>query len=797
MTPGHVLVFLAFAASLAATVLLGRDYLYEEERFAGYVPPLVGATAALLTTSLAYLTYQFVVTDYSNAYVWNNTADYLPLLYRLTGVYAGNEGSVLLWATLAAIVAFWAARLRGVVGRDRKLVQGLTMGIVTYFVGMLLAQSPFDTVGQEFPQAAADFVPATGRGLNPLLVDPYMAIHPPVMFVSYALLTMPFAIGAAHFVSLLRGHGGLFENWFGSVLRWLRIAWLFLTGAVALGALWSYTVLGWGGIWAWDPVETAIFIPWLFLTATLHAVTNYRPSRNYTVLAPAMTAAVFALAIYTTSVVRSGVFRSVHSFAEDGIGLSLLVLMGVTSALGVVVPLAYWFLQQDDEEETSGDESMISRSNLLHLAVLMLGTLAFVSIWGLTFPLLRDLTTGIEVEVNAKYYNLWSYPVVLVTMLLLGFYMDYDVEGRKRSLTALGIFTGATLLGALFAPTEAWRLASVSSNDALVYRLVGNASALSVVPPATYVCIAVLKRGLDRIPGTKRDFQLKELGITFIHLGVAILIVSLAFTYLFTAQSSVIVQDARADTTAHRVPNSEYAVQATSYSETTLPKNPDPRQSALSSQQALSRGSSMNGTVRSIHGTVTAIRRGPQATVVQLDNSGLWVGLTGQSQDNVTFSRGEEIVAKGVVMWNYVPQTEAVVLTDARNVGPVSNPPPTLDTTRVEVKSLDLRVYRNEEQIAAGTVGERQYLKQGNMEVRDVLIDRGLTHDTYVIAALNDGTASLTVKRIPLMTPIRLSVALLLVGMTLVLLFDPVHGLRTMSVRSSKTTAQLDKQTSD
>ncbi|WP_433627066.1 cytochrome c biogenesis protein CcsA [Halomicrococcus sp. NG-SE-24] len=794
MTPGHVVVLLALGTSVAATVLLGRDYVRDEERFVDYVPALVGATAALLATALSYLTYQFVTTDYSNAYVWNNTADYLPLLYRITGVYAGNEGSVLLWATLASTVAFWATRVRGLAGRDRKLVQGITLSIVAYFGVMLVVQSPFDTVADSFPQAAAGFTPTAGRGLNPLLVDPYMAIHPPVMFVAYALLTVPFAIGSAHFVSLLSGRDGLFENWYGSVLRWLRVSWLFLTAAVALGALWSYTVLGWGGIWAWDPVETAILVPWLFLTATLHAVTNYRPGRNYTVLAPAMTSTVFALAIYTTSVVRSGVFRSVHSFADGGIGASLLVLMGVTAALGVFVPLAYWFTL---DGEPAGDGDWLTRTNLLHLAVLALGTLAFVSIWGLTFPLLRDLATGIEVEVNPKYYNLWSYPVVVVAMLLLGFYMDFDVEGRKRSLTALGVFSVATVAAAFVVPTPAWRLASVSASDALVYRIVGNASALSVVPPVLYVCIAVVKRALDRIPGTPRRFQLKEVGITFVHVGVAILVVSLAFTYLFTAQSSVIIQDARQGSSVKQVQGSEYAVQAVGYSESTLPKNPDPRQSALSTREVESKGQSLNGSVETIHGTVTEIRRGPRATVAQLDGSGVWVGLTGQNRSAADLSKGQEIVAKGAVMWNYVPQTDVVVLTDVEHVGPVSNPPSTLDLTRVEKKSVNLRVYRNDELVAAGNAGQRRYVKQGGMQVRDVLIDRGLTHDTYVIAALNDGTASLTVKRIPLMTPIRAGVALLLVGMFLVLLFDPDHGLAAESLRSSATAPQNDTSTSD
>ncbi len=273
-----------------------------------------------LVTALLYLTYQFVTTDYLNGYVWSNTADYLPILYRVTGVYAANGGSVLLWAAIAGGVALWAASTRGFEERSTKLVQGLVVGFVTYLTGMLVIESPFAAVWTATDRVPPGVVPEAGRGLNPLLVDSFMTIHPPVMFASYALITMPFAIGVAHFVSAMRGDGGHFEAWYSSVTRWLRVSWIFFTAAVALGAFWSYTVLGWGGIWAWDPVETAILVPWLFVTGTLHAVMDYRPGRRYTVLAPAMTAVSLALAVYSTSVVRSDVFRSVHSFATGGIG---------------------------------------------------------------------------------------------------------------------------------------------------------------------------------------------------------------------------------------------------------------------------------------------------------------------------------------------------------------------------------------------------------------------------------------------------------------------------------------------
>ncbi|WP_158059500.1 cytochrome c biogenesis protein CcsA [Halorussus halophilus] len=800
MTPGTIILLLAFLALVSTTAILTRGYVADNDQYLDYVKPLLGGAVVLLSSALLHLTYQFVRTDYSNAYVWHNTADYLGLLYRLTGVYAGNEGSILLWATIVSFVALAAVLFRGIDSRGGKLVQALTVGIVTYFTGMLLLRSPFAPVGNEFPNAPAGYVPTSGQGLNPLLVDPYMAIHPPVMFASYALLTMPFAIGAAHFISLLRGNGGLFSTWIGSVTRWLRLSWLFLTAAVALGGLWSYTVLGWGGIWAWDPVETAILIPWLFLTATLHAVTRYRPNGDYQILAPAMTATTFALAVYTTSVVRSGVFRSIHSFASGGIGVSLLVLMGITVVLGVIIPFGYWLFQDGDERQRDGE--WITRSNLLHGAVLLLGLLTFVSLWGLTFPVLRDAITSIEVSVEPRYYNLWSFPFVIATMLLLGFYMDFDVEDRRRSLVGLGVFTAGTVVAAFVAPSDAWRLASTSPSGSFFYTIIGSVSALAVLPPVAYVCLSMLKRASVRIPAAAgRHAKLKETGITTIHIGVALLVLSLPLMYLLGGQASVMatgIGSGAVDSSKKPIAGTDYSIRVLGYSSSEFPRNPAVESYALSPRNIISRGESLNGTVQTVYGTVTNVRQGQRATVVQIDNSSVWVGLPNANESSVSVQQGQRIVAKGRLMWDFVPSADAMVLSRPSMMGSVQSPPESVVPTRVKAKGVSMAVYRGGNEVTSGVAGQRRYVQQGGMQVRDVIIDRGLISDTYVIVGVSDGTASVTVKRIPMMTVMRLAILMLLVGMSLVLLYDPAHGVRSnVRTRGSENAASTDTEPSD
>lgn len=798
---GTALLVSALVSGLAATGLLLRGYLRRDQTYDDAVTPLIGVTAGSLTLALVYLTYLFVVTDYTVAYVYSNTANYIPLLYRITGVYAGNEGSILLWAALAAVVSLWAAHVRGFETPDGKLVQAITIGVVTYFAGMLVVDSPFTPIGEAVAEMGGGSVPLDGTGLNPLLIDPYMAIHPPVMFIAYGLMTMPFAVGVTHFVSTLRGDGGVFAEWIGSITRWVRVSWLFLTAAIILGSLWSYRVLGWGGIWAWDPVETAVLIPWIFLTATLHAVLNYRSQSTYATLAPAMTAATLALIVYATAIVRSGVFRSVHSFADGGIGSALLILLAATLVLGIGLPLGYWLIREpsDSADET---QSWITRSNLLHLAVLGIGLLGFISVWGLTFPVLSNYTTGIEVELTSIYYNLWSYVILLAVLLALGFYMDYDIEGRRRALVSLGVFSVATLVAALIAPTETWMLAETGANDVLFYRLIGSASILSIIPPAAYVSLTVIKRALELIPNSSnRHFQLKQTGITLVHVGFVLLIVSVSFSYIFTTESSVIVDDAEReaaleDPPIHEVSGSAYAVEVTDYEEYQRPTDPDIGNVALSVEQVTDRGQSIHETVQPVYGTVTQVNQGPEATIVQLDGSSIWIGVIGEGHEELNIVEGQQLVGVGYVMWDYLPemsQTDAVIVTEPQNVGTATNPPESLDQTRVIGSSVGLTVYEDGDRIASGDAGQERYTQQGGMEVRNVFVDRGATHDTYVIAAVDDGTASLTLRQIPLMNLMRVSALILLVGMMLVLLFDPAYGL----VPRFRHSPNADRVTSD
>jgi len=279
-----VIAVAAFTSVLAAALLL-YGYLRQTNEFRRRILAATGVSTVALVAAHTYLTYQFIVGDYTNAYVWENSADYLPLLYRLTGPYASHEGSILLWAMLTSFVATWTVYSSKFDGKGSRLAQSITMGVVAWFAIMLTTQSPFIPIETVF-DVSEGFVPPDGDGLNPLLVDPYMAIHPPITFAAYALLILPFALGVTHFVSLFRGEETVYDDWLTSNITWLRVSWILLTAAIVLGGIWAYRVLGWGGFWSWDPVETAVLVPWLALTAALHATNRYDKTRGVRRLRP-------------------------------------------------------------------------------------------------------------------------------------------------------------------------------------------------------------------------------------------------------------------------------------------------------------------------------------------------------------------------------------------------------------------------------------------------------------------------------------------------------------------------------
>jgi cytochrome c-type biogenesis protein CcmF len=370
---------------------LGRRYVF-----------LVLVAAAL---AVVVMEWGLLGHDFSLEYVADNNAKATPLLFTITGLWAALEGSILLWALiLGGYLAFMARRFRDR-ATDPLVAWATITGLVValFFFGLMLGPAnPFRTLAT---------APADGRGPNPLLQNhPLMAIHPPMLYLGYVGFTVPFAFAIA---ALVTGRFG--EGWLADTRRATLVAWGFLTVGIVLGAWWSYEVLGWGGYWAWDPVENASLLPWLTGTAFIHSVIVQERRGMLRVWNLSLVIATFCLTILGTFLTRSGVIESVHSFTQSTIGPTLLAFLGLVAIVGVA--LIAW---RGDKLRAPGRlDSPVSRESAFLANNLVFAGLAFVVLLGTVYPLIAEALQGRRLSVGEPYFDRMTTPLGLVLLFLM------------------------------------------------------------------------------------------------------------------------------------------------------------------------------------------------------------------------------------------------------------------------------------------------------------------------------------------------------------------------------------------
>jgi cytochrome c-type biogenesis protein CcmF len=401
---GHFSLWLAFAVALVlGTVPLvgaarGRRDLMSLARPCAYL------LSALVALAFACLMASFIRNDFSVLYVASNSNSALPLQYRIAALWGGHEGSLLLWVTMLCVwmvsVALFSSHLpEAVLARILSVMGLISVGFLLF---MLLTSSPFDRL---FP-AAAD-----GRDLNPLLQDPGMVAHPPLLYMGYVGFSVAFSFALAALIG-----GNLDATWARWTRPWTTIAWAFLTVGIALGSAWAYYVLGWGGWWFWDPVENASFMPWLVGTALIHslAVTEKRGGfKSWTVLLAIL---AFSLSLLGTFLVRSGVLSSVHAFATDP-KRGLFILVFLTLVIGCSLGLYAW---------RAPKVGLGSRFNMLSKEAALLGNnvmfvvAAAAVLLGTLYPLLLDALGLGKISVGPPYFDTVFVPLMAPAVFLMG-----------------------------------------------------------------------------------------------------------------------------------------------------------------------------------------------------------------------------------------------------------------------------------------------------------------------------------------------------------------------------------------
>jgi cytochrome c-type biogenesis protein CcmF len=393
------LVFAAYA--LGASVLGARlrlPALAESGRRAVLV-----VVALLLTAALA-LIGSFLTHDYGATYVYQHSSQAMPWYYTLAAFYGGQEGSLLYWALMLAIFSSLAVLLH----------KRAPAELMPYVVATLMTIEGFFLVVLNFvstPFGRLHLVAQDGAGLNPLLQDPGMLVHPPMLLMGYMSFSLPFAFAVAAMLT-----GKLDAGWLRAIRRWMLASWCIQTTGLLLGAWWAYHVLGWGGYWGWDPVENAALLPWLTATAYLHSSMVQERRGALKVWNLGLVIACFALAVFGTFEVRSGIINSVHSFAYSSIGPWFLGFLAVTlvAAIGLFI---YRLPRLRPEHEF---DSVVSREGSFLGNNLLLTGIAFATFWGTVFPILSQVVRGQTMTVGTSFYEQVNGPLFLLLILLMG-----------------------------------------------------------------------------------------------------------------------------------------------------------------------------------------------------------------------------------------------------------------------------------------------------------------------------------------------------------------------------------------
>ena len=367
---------------------------------------LFHVVTALMLVASAVIIHAFVTGDYSIKYVqrYSNTAQ--PLFYKLASYWGGLDGSIMFWVTLLAIFGSAAVYINR--DRQRLLVPWVVSVIAVvemfFLFLMVVHNNPF-----EMFLAAA---PADGEGLNPLLQNFYMAIHPPLLYLGFVGMTIPFAFGMAALAT-----GQVDDSWLRAVRRWTMIAWLFLTVGLTLGALWAYEELGWGGYWGWDPVENAGLLPWFTATAFLHSVIVQEQRGMLKVWNMSLVIVTFFLTIFGTFMTRSGVVQSVHAFGEDrdlAVLFTGFMILLLTFSFGLLVYRMPLLRARHELDSWVSREAAFLANNWVLLFC------SFFILFATMFPTLSEAVKGERLTVGPPFFNRWMAPVGLVLLFLTG-----------------------------------------------------------------------------------------------------------------------------------------------------------------------------------------------------------------------------------------------------------------------------------------------------------------------------------------------------------------------------------------
>ena len=529
---GHFSLWLALGLSLMLATVPLAGSIRGRADWMVLARPLAGLLFVTVVLAFASLAASFVNNDFSVLYVAQHSNTALPLAYRVAGVWGGHEGSLLLWALMLclwtlAVASFSRHLPLDMVARILAVMGWIAVGFLLF---TLSTSNPFERL---FP------VPADGRDLNPLLQDPGMVIHPPMLYMGYVGFSVAFAFAVAALIG-----GRLDSQWARWTRPWTTVAWLFLTIGIALGSWWAYYELGWGGWWFWDPVENASFMPWLVGTALIHslAVTEKRGAfKSWTVLLAIM---AFSLSLLGTFLVRSGVLSSVHAFATDP-SRGLFILGYMVVVVGASLALFAWRAPQIG---LGARFSLLSRETLLLLNNVVLVAAAAAVLLGTLYPLVLDALGMGKISVGPPYFDSVFMPLMAPAIFLMG--VGPLARWKKTELPELvrrlRWAAGVAVIAARASGWLAGKISFVATCGLIMAWWVVGAVATDLWGQVQPRAGAGVMQRARRIPRA-------SLGMMVAHLGVAVFIFGVTMVNTYQVESDVKMAQGDSTTVAGHV----------------------------------------------------------------------------------------------------------------------------------------------------------------------------------------------------------------------------------------------------
>ena len=505
---GEISHFLAFCSSIVFTacfLLAFFSYSSNTNSISIFVPKVFVLGSLTLITSFLLFVYLAIIDDFSMAYIASHSNSNLPIFYKVSSIWSAHEGSLFLWVL---IISLWGLFFLIFRNHSTTTFYPQTIGIISLVVAcfllfLLFISSPFERI---LPFGVPD-----GADINPILQDPALAIHPPMLYFGYIGYVIPFAFVTAFLIS------GRFEKFpIAEIKSFILSSWIFLTIGIALGSWWAYYELGWGGYWFWDPVENVALMPWLAGTALLHTVYVSSRSKNLIAWTIFLSILAFTLSLFGAFIVRSGIIDSVHSFANDPTrGLYLLGMSAflITGPIMLFVKNLSKILSVNKVKDFS-KEFFIGANNIFFI------TAVFIIFLGISYPLILEAFSDSRVSVGSPFYNKVFAPLTFITSLFLVF-STYSIWSRDIPL--IGILKSSTVI---FALTILSSIAIIYFLNSYEWWLIGG------IFFGNLILIRYIVLIIDSVISKKYFNQ----GSAIAHIGFALLIISISLNAALSSE---------------------------------------------------------------------------------------------------------------------------------------------------------------------------------------------------------------------------------------------------------------------